>query len=140
MLVRYQTDENRKLAEKVFWLRLSGLTYQEIARETGQSLQNARQMEHRERAFRCEAFKYPLIEYIATRTEKAIRRCLGVEMLSKPQKLNAFQNINELIRWPGVSDGILKDLAEGLAEAGFDSFEPDRVRVAIFTGGPKHRR
>jgi len=140
MLVRYQTDENRKLAEKVFWLRLSGLTYQEIARETGQSLQNARQMEHRERAFRCEAFKYPLIEYIATRTEKAIRRCLGVEMLSKPQELNAFQNINELIHWPGVSGGILKDFANGLAEAGYDSFEQDKVRAAVFTGGPKRRR
>ena len=80
-------------------------------------------MEHRERAFRCEAFKYPLVEYIATRTEKAIRRCLGEEMLSKPEEISAFQNISELIRWPGVSNGVIKDLAVGLSEAGYESFE-----------------
>lgn len=131
-LVRYQTDENRKLAETVFFLRLSGLTYQEVARRTGLTLQNARQMEHRERAFRCEAFQYPLIEYIATRTEKIIRRSLGEEMLSKPDELSAFQNISELISWPGVSDGVMKDLADGLAEAGYESFDVEDMKDALF--------
>jgi len=133
MLVRYQTEENRRLAEKVFMLRLSGLTYQEIASRTGLTLQNARQMEHRERAFRCEAFKYPLLEYIPTRTEKTIRKGLGETILANPEKLSEIENLKTLICLPGVSDVVMKNLADGLAEAGYESFDVEKIKDAIFT-------
>jgi hypothetical protein len=140
MLRRYRTEENRNLAETVYRLRHRGWTHQEIADETGNTLAIIIQIANRELDFRCMAFEYPFLEYIATRTAKAIKKCLGKSILGEPEKLNGMEQVKALICWPGVSDGVMKDLANGLEDAGYESFDRGKMKDAIFTTRRKAQR
>ena len=129
---RYRTKEAKKQAETIFRLRQQGKTYQEIAAQAGLSYQNTVQKYHKECLFREQAFYYPFIEYISARTEKAIRRSMGEELLEQPENLNNPETIGTLFKWPGVNNGVLNDLAEGFTAAGYESFDPEKIIENLF--------
>ncbi|MFW6100663.1 MAG: hypothetical protein ACOC90_04700 [Bacteroidota bacterium] len=131
---RYRTEKTRKQAETIYKLRQQGRPYKDIASRTGLTYQNTAQLYRRECLFRKQAFYYPFIEYITTRTEKAIRRSLGDDFLDAPEGLNDPEALRTLFYWPGVSDGVLKDLSEGLVEAGYESFDPEQIKERVFNG------
>lgn len=85
-----------------------------------------------ESAYRCRAFEYPFLEYIATRTANGMRKALGESILGEPEKLSGVEQVKALVCWPGMKDKVMRDLAEGLAEAGYESFEPEKMKGAIF--------
>lgn len=132
MLRRYKTTEAKESAEYIYKLRKRGYTYKEIADQVGKNLQTAMQAYKKECAFREKAFYYPFIEYISVRTENAIRKSMSDEMFLDPEKLTDLQAIRTLLCWPGVNDGVLKDLAEGLEEAGYESFDPEEMMEKAF--------
>ena len=121
------------MAETVYRLRQLGWTNQEIAHKTGKKLHHVMQIAQRELNYQCKALKYPFIEYIGPRTEKVIKKCLGESILAEPEKLSEIEKLKTLICLPGVSDGVMRNLAEGLAEAGYESFDVEQIKDAIFT-------
>lgn len=137
MIARYRTEESRELANTIYMLRQEGLSLTEVARYMGIAYPNVVYRYRRECIFREQAFYYPFIEYITPRTEKVIRKSIGEEILAEPEHLNTLESIRILLFWPGVSTGILADLAEGLTEAGYESFDPDQIMDDFFN--PKKR-
>ncbi|MFP4453906.1 MAG: hypothetical protein ACLFPI_11160 [Desulfobacterales bacterium] len=131
MIHRYRTEAIRKQAETIYKLRQQGRPYKHIVSRTGLTYQNTVQLYRRECLYRQQAFYYPFIEYIAARTEKAIRRSLGETMLANPESLKNPEAINTLLCWPGVGEGVLNDLATGLIEAGYESSEPGIFQTGI---------
>ena len=137
---RYRTEKKKKQAENLYLLRQQGLPWREIALQTGMTYQNALQTYQRVCLFREQAFYCPFVEYIAPRTEKAIRKSLGEEMLNKPESLCQLENLKRLVCWPGVGPGVLQDLADALNQAGYDSFDPLKTREAILSHPKRFRR
>jgi transcriptional regulator len=134
------SEANRKLAKTIFKLRQYGWTYQKIADELGLTLPLIMQFAKRETTYRCKAFKHPFIEYISPRTGKAIKRRLGEDILAEPEKLNGMGQVKAVRIWPGASDGVMKDLAEALEEAGYESFDVEKMKGFIFMTKQKARR
>jgi hypothetical protein len=132
MLSRYQSEENQKTADTIYRLRQLGFTHQEIADKTGKSLQNVVQTCRNELAFRCEAFQFPFIEYLSSRTANAIKKSLGIEALSDPEKLNGVEQVKAVLCWPGVGDKVLKDLVAGLEKAGYEGFDLEEMKDVIY--------
>lgn len=88
----------------------------------GKNIQTAMQIYKRECASGKEHFIILLLKHISGRTEKAIRKSRGDEMFLEPEKLTELEDIRTLLCWPGVGKKVLNDLAEGLEEAGYESF------------------
>lgn len=112
----------------------------EIAHQSGMIYQNARHIYQRECIYREKAFYYPFIEYLSARTEKAIRKSLGEDLLADPEGLSQLENLKKLLCWPGVGRGVLQDLADALNQAGYDSFDPLKTREAILSHPKRFRR
>jgi len=129
---RYRTEEARKQAETIYRLRQQGKAYKEIASHEGLSYQNTIQKYRKECLFRDRAFYYPFIEYISARAEKAIRKSMGEEMLACPESLNNPEALRNLLFWPGVNNGTLENLANGLTSAGYKSFNPEKIIKNLF--------
>lgn len=55
------------------------------------------------------------------------------DMFLDPEKLYDLEVIRTLLCWPGVGDKILKDLAEGLEKAGYESFNPEEMMEKVFS-------
>jgi hypothetical protein len=134
------SEANRKLAKTIFKLRQYGWTYQKIADELGLTLPLVMQISKRETTYRCNAFKYPFIEYISQRTENVIRKSLGDHYFEMPEELILTENLKAMIFWHGVGDGVMRDLAQGLKEAGFPSFDWDKKKREIFVTKAKSGR
>ncbi|MBA2881444.1 hypothetical protein HNR65_001771 [Desulfosalsimonas propionicica] len=88
--------------------------------------QIARQIYQRECIHREQAFYYPFIEYLSTRTENAIRKSLGEDLLAAPEGFSQPENLKKMICWPGVGSVVLQNLADGLDQAGYESFDPKK--------------
>lgn len=140
LLFRYRTEESRKTAETICRLHQFGYTYQEIADKTGKSVQHVIKIIQREQAFRCEAFQSPFVEYLGPRTVSAIKKSLSVNALSDPESLSNFESVSSLLCWPGVGDAVLSDLAAGLEEAGYESFDLEAVKKSMYHKDKRFRR
>lgn len=55
------------------------------------------------------------------------------DMFLEPEKLADLEAIRTLFCWPGVGEKVLNNLAEGLEEAGYESFDPEEMMERIFT-------
>ncbi len=126
--------KNRNRIEEIMDLRSQGYSMAEIAETIGTSLPNVHQLYKRECNFRETVLSYPFVEFISTRTMSAIRKCLGIEVLATPEKLAEDDNIRALICWPGVGSKTVRDLAGALEEAGYETFDPERIYAGMFHG------
>ncbi|MGM0453246.1 MAG: hypothetical protein ACQERN_08795 [Thermodesulfobacteriota bacterium] len=132
MLRRYTNEKSKRRAEQIFELRLHGHALPDIAEMMDMTITNVQQTYNRECNFRVKAFDYPFVEFIGSRTLSAIRKCLGEAILATPEQLANPENIRALICWPGVGGKTINDLANGLVNAGYDSFEPDEIYSDMF--------
>jgi DNA-binding transcriptional ArsR family regulator len=134
MLKRYKSDENRQLAETIYKLRRQGLSYNDIARRMNMTYSNVLNTFRRECGFREMAFTMPFVEYVSSRIRNAIKKKLSLSILADPSRLSSLEVLRDLYLFPGVGEKALQGLAEGLDEAGYDSFDPEAIREAV------HRR
>ena len=132
LLHRFNNETRNELFEKIFNLRLQRHSWAEIAGLLGVKPQHIYPLYRRECSFRKEALAFPFIEYISPATAGKIKRSLGADILSTPEKLADMQNLKTLIFWPGVGAKIMHDLALGLTEAGYASFDYDRIYEGLF--------
>jgi len=128
MLKQYQSEETRERAETIYRLRQQGHGFESIARQMGLTYSNASQIYRLECQFRGLAFRCPFAEYIPRRMTNAVRKCLGEEMLARPEKLNDSELIRQLRLFPGIGDKSLNSLARALVEAGYESSEVEKLK------------
>ncbi|MFP4158782.1 MAG: hypothetical protein ACLFQ9_04920 [Desulfobacterales bacterium] len=129
---RYADSRSRERMEKVFEMRRKGLTWARIADECAMRVPNVQQAYYRECRYRKAAFEYPFIEFIGTHTYNVIRKCFGEKILASPWQLAFLENVKALLCWPGVGSKTVRDLSEGLEEAGYEGFDPEEAYNQIF--------
>ena len=139
-LGRYTDSKSRQRIDLIFEMRRKGHVWAEIGEACQMGIANVQQAYYRECRFRKTAFEYPFVEYIGTHTCNVIRKCLGEQALADPRKLSGQENIKAILCWPGVGTKTIRDLSEGLQEAGYESFDPDEVYNRIFQSRTRRRR
>ncbi len=129
---RYKSETHMHQAESIFKLKPEGKKFQEIAQIMGMTSSNVQQTYYRECRLRELFFYSPFAEYLPTRLKNAIRRCLGEAAFADPEKFNKPEIISTLRIFPGVGDKSLHLLAEALTEAGYESFDLEKVKEGMF--------
>ena len=120
---RFTKKENRERAERIFELRGQGHSFGYIADELGINVSHAWLLYRRECEYRNSIYDYPFVEFIGSRTVSSIKKSLGEEILATPEKLQEVQNLKDLRHWPNVGPKIMRDLVEGLKEAGYEDID-----------------
>jgi transcriptional regulator len=137
MLHSYNSEETRQRAETIYKLRLHGYSFVQIAKHVGTSYTNASVIFKKECKLRKLAFDGPFVEWLSSRAANAIRRALGEEIFAAPEELRETANVKKLLLFPGVSDGVMIELANALTEAGYEPFDLEEIKATMY--GNKRR-
>jgi trehalose/maltose hydrolase-like predicted phosphorylase len=132
MLQRYKSEKTRELAETIYKLRRQGESYNSIARQLNMTYSNVLNIYRRECGFREMAFEMPFVEYVSPRIKNALKKKLSLELLADPSRLSQPDVLRVLYLFPGVGEKALRDLADGLADAGYDTFDIEEVQASVY--------
>ena len=125
---RYNSEDHRRRGEKIYRLRQQGHSLRAISRQLGMNNSHVSQIYANECKLRRLAFCYPIVDYLSARIVKAIRIYLDEEILEDPEKLCDPDIIRTLKAFPAVGEKSMTDLAKGLAEAGYELFDLEKVK------------